>query len=240
MEIDTITSRLSEGFQYVDQFSQTETIGKHGAYLPGLPSMNERAVVAEAVDFWFKNYSSEFSDKTKLATEVVYPESARSKADIVLTSKSSKGSEPEWAIEVKRFQFVGDNGKNNDFGVAKMFSPYLKDRSLAHDAQRLAMSTVAKRKAVLVYGFEYNLKLCAQSARIHPDHIERINSIQKVCKINDSESPHIDFDPLITRVSPNLAEVVNVVGFTDLTIENLWRHPCGGQLRVLCWEVSAL
>jgi hypothetical protein len=139
---------------------------------------------------------------------------------------------------VKRFQFVGDNGKNNDFGVAKMFSPYLKDHSLSHDAKRLAESLVADRKIVLVYGFEYDLNVTRESRLRHPEELSRIREIERVCMINNPINPGINFDLLVDRVAPNLQEVVKVVNFADISIDGLWRHPCGGRVRVLAWEVA--
>ena len=56
---------------------------------------------------------------------VSYP-SKRGKCDLVL---SGQGFKPEfglaayeWAIENKYVRFIGDNGKNNDYGVTKVVS----------------------------------------------------------------------------------------------------------------------
>ena len=244
MNVDLIVTRFIEGLQYVDAHTTTVTSARSGeAYLPGVQSMNERTAVGEVVAFWTQNYPSDFKPSSLCRTEQPYPESAAKKADIVFDSLSietdNKGAIERWAVEAKRFQFVGDNGKNNDFGVAKMFSPYLKDSSLSHDAHRLAESAVATRKVVLVYGFEYDLSITRQSLKIHPTHAERIKNIERVCKNNDPISPGINFDLLITRVGPNLKEVVEVRDFADRSATGLWRHPCGGRIRVLGWEICS-
>lgn len=244
MNVDLIVTRFIEGLQYVDAHTSTVTTARSGdPYLPGVQSMNERTTVGEVAAFWIENYPSDFTPSAVCKTEHPYPESATKKADIVFDSFSIEtdkiGAIERWAIEAKRFQFVGDNGKNNDFGVAKMFSPYLKDRSLSHDAQRLAESAVAERKVVLVYGFEYDLTVTRQSLKFHPMHAERIRNIETVCRNNDPISPGINFDLLITRVGPNLKEVVEVQDFADRTATGLWRHPCGGKVRVLGWEICS-
>ena len=40
--------------------------------------------------------------------------------------------------------------------MQKCISPYLKDRSLVHDVEKLDNATFAKKKAVIFYGFEYD------------------------------------------------------------------------------------
>ena len=91
--------------------------------------------------------------------EVPYP-IGRGKCDLVL---SGVGFKPEfglaayeWAIENKYVRFIGDNGKNNDYGVTKVVSPYRKDRSSVLDAERLLKFHPAEKKAILMYGFEFN------------------------------------------------------------------------------------
>ncbi|MDU7428270.1 MAG: hypothetical protein E7K79_05780 [Actinomyces urogenitalis] len=68
--------------------------------------------------------------------EQPYPSLPRSaKLDHVLSATGhDERGEPEWGIEIKRLQSLGDNGKVNDFLTAKVLSPYLRDRSLLHDA----------------------------------------------------------------------------------------------------------
>jgi hypothetical protein len=245
VNVETIASRFIEALKEVDRTTTTTTYSRKGfAYLPGVHSMNEQSTVSEVVEYWKKKYPNDFHPNCVCHVEYEYPESKAKKADIVFevtndpTLFSGPNDTTKWAIEVKRFQFVGDNGKNNDFGVAKMFSPYLKDRSLAHDAERLAESSVSDRKVVMVYGFEYDRRTIAEAKRLHPQHIDRIREVETVCRKNNSTNPSIDFDLLIKRVKPNLEEVVKVVDFADKQETGLWRHPCGGRTRVLAWEIQ--
>ena len=243
MNVDLIASRFIEALRYVDEHTTTVTRNRKGAtYLQGVQSMNERDTVKEVVDYWKVAHANDFLPPKLCLTEQPYPESRAKKADVLFDAyrfeASSSLEKTKWAVEAKRFQFVGDNGKNNDFGVAKMFSPYLKDHSLAHDAKRLAESSVADRKVVLVYGFEYDLVVTRNALVVHPSEAQRIRAVERVCKNNNPVNPSIDFDLLIERVIPNLQEVVNVIGFADHSAEGLWRHPCGGKVRVLAWEIA--
>jgi hypothetical protein len=246
--LSNLVSRFGTCLSLVDKNTATVTMGKHGAYLPGVQSMNEQVAVSEVVDYWRRLFPDDFHPRGECHVEVPYPMSPRSKADICFTTTNQFVDDSQlsllqtqkfgWAVEVKRFQFVGDNGKNNDFGVAKTFSPYLKDRSLAHDAQRLCESGLAERTAVLMYGFEYNEESCMKAMTLHPNEAARIREILKVCKINSPSSPSINFDLLISRLNPNLEEVVSIVDYAEQKFPDLWRHPCGGELRIMAWEIS--
>ena len=103
--------------------------------------------------------SDEFQHFSEKWFEVSYP-SKRGKCDLVL---SGQGFKPEfglaayeWAIENKYVRFIGDNGKNNDYGVTKVVSPYRKDRSSVLDAERLLKFHTVEKKAILMYGFEFD------------------------------------------------------------------------------------
>ena len=61
----------------------------------------------------------------------------------------------EWAIEMKYVRFIGDNGKNNDYGVTKVASPCARTATRL-DAERLQGFTPAKRRAIVMYGFEFD------------------------------------------------------------------------------------
>jgi hypothetical protein len=75
---------------------------------------------------------------------VPYPGS-RQKCDLLVA---------EWAIEVKMARPNGDNGKPDDTSIKDILSPYESDRSAVSDAMKLAATTLAPRKAILIYGFE--------------------------------------------------------------------------------------
>ena len=64
------------------------------------------------------------------------------------------GEPLEWAIEIKMSRPNGDNGKPGDTAIKDILSPYAADRSALTDCVKLTASTVAPRKAILIYGFD--------------------------------------------------------------------------------------
>lgn len=88
----------------------------------------------------------------RFVTSVAYPESARRKCDLCL------GIAPnwEWSIEVKMIRLLGDNGKLNDNIIMHILSPYPEHRSALTDCQKLARSIISGKKALLIYGYDYD------------------------------------------------------------------------------------
>lgn len=84
---------------------------------------------------------------------VPYP-AARQECDLCL------GEAPlwQWAIEVKMLRFMGNNGKPNDNILTHILSPYPDDRSALTDCDKLRASGFAGRKAILIYGFDYDYR----------------------------------------------------------------------------------
>ena len=240
MELELIVDRFAEGLKYVDQNSAY--IGSNqrtkSTYLPGVPTMPEINVSKEVLKWWVAAYPSDFLPSNAYQTEVPYPEIPRAKCDIVFSSDGNWPDLPEWAIEVKRIQFVGDNGKNNDYNVPKILSPYLKDRSLIHDIRRMRAHPIARFQAVVGYAFSYDFETCNDAKLRHPNETARISEIEKVCRVNDSLNGVLRSDDLIhfADLQFKSAEVVNkmvVKPFSDL-----WRHPCGGKGNVFAWQVE--
>jgi hypothetical protein len=58
-------------------------------------------------------------------------------------------------VEVNMARFRGDNGKPDDTALKDLLSPYSGDRSALTDCQKLAESGFPCRKALMVYGFDY-------------------------------------------------------------------------------------
>ena len=86
-----------------------------------------------------------------IALEVSYPAYRRKKCDLCI------GEEPiwQWAIEVKMFRLMGDNGKLNDNLMSHILSPYPGQRSAVTDTTKLLASGLRARKAILIYGYDY-------------------------------------------------------------------------------------
>jgi len=195
--------------------------------------MTESYLVRAIDEWWGLNYPADFHPTDSHRIEVPYPVGPRGKCDQVLTTDGDD-SIPEWAIEVKYPQLVGNNGKRNDFAVTKTLSPYRKDRSLHHDVERLRESPMGRRCAVLVICFSYTETSCARALERHPQHEETIREIRDVCRQNGGSllaSPLAEFADGILRVR----QLVRT-SFVHEPFE-AWRHPCGGQGVVFGWEV---
>jgi hypothetical protein len=61
-----------------------------------------------------------------------------------------------WAIEAKMLRIMGDNGKPNDNILMHILSPYPAHRSALTDCEKLVASGFEGKKAVLIFGYEYD------------------------------------------------------------------------------------
>lgn len=238
LDISTIVERIADGLVAIDAMA----LRSKPKYLRGLPSMLEPDVCAELRDWWHETYPKDFNPPGAIGIQRAYPRPKKSRrgplCDLVLSTDGT-WPDPEWAIEVKRIQLVGDNGKNNDFGLPKVISPYLKDRSLVHDAIRLRTSGLSKRCAVVGYGFEYDQSSLAAAMQFHKGARQRaaISALQSVCTKNDPTNLNYGLLPLIDVVNVLLAQQCLPKSSVHTIRNNVWTHPCGGRLRVFAWEI---
>ena len=240
MDLGLILNRFAEGIKEVDKTTTHISANRRTGvvYLPGMKTLTERKFVEELVNWWKVAYPSDFNPKNAIQAEVPYPNIPRAKCDLVLSSDGSLLSSPDWAIEVKHIALVGNNGKNNDFGVAKILSPYLKDRSLIHDIERMKNSGMGRRKAVIAYSFEYDKQTCAESLTRHPQHRDIVDNIAEVCRLNDpvnGEYPLLPMAEFADEIfqSKKLVHQLQVQDFSGV-----WRHPAGGNGKVFGWELQ--
>jgi hypothetical protein len=113
-------------------------------YQPGIGPHGEDA----AVQLVLAQLSVLAPRRYLIATQVPYPGDSQ-RCDLGL------GSPLDWVIEVKMARAFGDNGKPDDTYLKDLLSPYPQDHSALSDAAKLRGSRFGMRKAVLVYGFEY-------------------------------------------------------------------------------------
>lgn len=199
MEIIDILKRFSEGLLYVDTHTTHQSANSRSGeiYLPGVKTLRESQFVKELSDWWLTEYQEDFNPAGALYREVPYKNIPRAKCDLQLSTDGSMLSHPEWSIEVKHIALVGNNGKNNDYGVAKILSPYLKDRSLIHDIHRMRNYANSKRKAVVGYCFTYDIDSCRVAKEKHPEHVEYVENIERVCQTNDPLTLQYSVLPMI-------------------------------------------
>jgi hypothetical protein len=83
--------------------------------------------------------------------EIPYPSAPRSKCDLRIKVEGEY-----WVVEVKMLRVMGDNGKPNDNILMHILSPYAAHRSALTDCQKLVLSGFEGRKAILIFGYEYD------------------------------------------------------------------------------------
>ncbi len=239
MELVGILQRFAEGLVVVDAETHHHSSNQRTkeVYLPGVKTLNERKFVEELVTWWLRDHGTDFNPSSGIDREIPYPNFPRASCDLIMSTDGSPISFPEWAIEIKHIALVGNNGKNNDYGVAKILSPYLKDRSLIHDINRMRRHPIGKRQAVIGYCFEYDFTTCIEAMLMHPSHSEYVTNIREVCRKNDPSSGYLGVMPMVEFanqifVSRGLVKKVEIQNF-----EGAWRHPCGGRGQIFGWEI---
>jgi len=236
MELTEIVERYAEALESVDRLPHPPRSNQRtgNAYRQGIKSLTEPQVVTSVDSCWAAAHPEDFSERQAIRVGVRYPTMKTvTKCDHVFSTDDS-GPEPEWAIEWKNAQLVGDNGKGNDFTVSKVLSPYLKDRSILHDVLRLRTYPLARRHAVVGYGFGYNLQTCEEARSLFPGEGDRISHLEDACRGNGGElslRPLLDFAESILYVRGLIPGPRTQRAFTA------WAHPCGGHGIVFGWEV---
>jgi hypothetical protein len=81
---------------------------------------------------------------------VPYPELPRQRCDLCFGRPKAW----DWAVEVKMLRILGDNGKANDNILMHIFSPYPAHRSAVTDCSKLAATSLASKRAILIYGYD--------------------------------------------------------------------------------------
>ena len=238
MELQTIVDRIAEGLTSIDAEDEGGRFNRRTGepYLKGLKTMSERDVTTELVKWWPNAHPSDFGEQLEVIGEVPYPKSSNDRCDIVIREVTTE--KPIWAIEVKHIALVGDNGKNNDYGVAKMLSPYLKDRSLRHDMIRLRDSGFGCSSASVVYSFSYSPKSVEEALSRYPMHADRIGAMEQVRESAQDEKGEYSIEPMVKLVT----HMLKTEGLANETAKSefsgAWAHPCGGEGIVAAWAVS--
>jgi hypothetical protein len=122
--------------------------GGGGVFRPGIGPHPEDAVVRMCLDEMAVTTPAKYGPHQR---GVPYSGVGRSKCDVCL------GIAPnwEWAIEAKLLRFLGDNGLPNDNMLTHILSPYPRDCSALTDCTKLVNAALAKRTAVLIFGYEH-------------------------------------------------------------------------------------
>ena len=242
MELKLILERLAVALDHVDKTTDIINESNKGhRYLPSFFSLREQQQVKLLLTAWSELFPEDFGS---FNLEVKYPTNKRTNCDVCLFSTDQILTADnllfDWALELKYLRFVGDNGKKNDFGVGKAVSPYLHESSSVLDAYRLSkeihQDQLAKRAAVIMYGFEYGDDVIEHADRICESigNYGRSKSLKQTIKTFGGTLTLNPIIPLFdlaagqhTKLSP--AEVVE---FGPLS-----RHPCALRGKFIGWEI---
>lgn len=149
LDLASLVSDFCSALKRVDDTRPVWHNARTGAaFLPGIGPHPETEAVRRIVEDLRR--SAQHAAWTSAAVGVPYPSAPRQKCDLVL------GEPPQWAVEVKLFRLLGDNGKLNDNMLMHVLSPYPAHRSALTDVKKLASSGFECRLAVLVYAFDYD------------------------------------------------------------------------------------
>ena len=252
MELNHIVDRVAASMKIVDASTMTQRASRtgSGAYIPCIGTIWEEDATREVLAEWNKSFPDLVGYKASWV-EVPYPDRKSTKCDFVINTTgftTTFGNPPyEWSIENKYVRFIGDNGKNNDYGVTKVVSPYRKDRSSVLDAERLAEFTLSTRKAIMMYGFEFDsdshrLALDWLKNNQHrPDHEQNVERVRNMMKVLDNTDPTnnemsmIDLVPLFEAACATRGIKLGPLVTTEIL--GLTRHPLYHKGRILAWEV---
>lgn len=238
MDLRQIVSRVAEGLTAIDALDQGGRSNRRTGkpYLKGLKTMSEHEVTTGLVAWWPGAHPEDFGEGVEIVSETPYPHSPRDRCDIVVREINS--GKPVWAIEVKHIALVGDNGKNNDYGVTKMLSPYLKDRSLRHDVIRLRDSGFGCSSATVVYSFSYSPQTVKEALSRYPMHSDRIRELDHVRESAQDEKGSYSIGPMVKLATHMLTTEGLVQATAEAEFSGAWAHPCGGMGIVAAWRVA--
>jgi hypothetical protein len=148
-DLDGLVKAFAAGMKAADARAPRAVNQRSGTpYQPGLGPHPEARTVALVMEEIASAAPDGFGE---YRLGVPYAAGSQQKCDLCL------GTAPQWswAIEVKMIRMLGENGKPNDNLPTHILSPYPQHRSALTDCGKLLASALAGRKAILMFGYEY-------------------------------------------------------------------------------------
>lgn len=264
MELSQIVETISDLIPVIDSTTEIQNHNRRNKrpYVKGVATLFEPQFTKELVRCW----RSKFPETVSIIDdEHPYP-SSKETCDLILTDSmvDVQFGTFEWAIELKYLRLVGNNGNNNDYVMQKAISPFLKDRSLVHDIEKLKKARFGKRKAVIFYGFDYDetsvehaQSLCEKIVEsignsqyyvesppdvdkfLEDDLIPTPRNLRRVISSVDKHGDTYSLDS-VTEVIDAFMKINNISAGDPIvrSFEGLNRHPCGSFGRVVGWEIA--
>lgn len=147
MSLDEVVRDLAFGIKAVDDQHPVAVNQRTGAsYQPGIGPHTEALTTKLVVE----TLATRIERWNDYRLGVPYGNGSRQACDLCL------GTDPwDWAVEVKMLRLMGDNGKTNDNILMHILSPYPAQRSALTDCEKLVDVDLGKRRAVVIYGYDY-------------------------------------------------------------------------------------
>jgi hypothetical protein len=259
VELKDIVERMVKGIKQIDDKIDhgRKSPTKWGPYLGGIGSAYEIDIRDELMEHWNRKYT----DSTMIA-EVSYPEkelTGRCDLCISETSDTIRGSDIyDWGIELKSIANIGDNGGVNNFGIGKVVSPYKAEKSSVHDCDKLRKSNISKKKAVVMFGFEFDsesVEYCRiweeENQNLIPEHqippnVDakgkpykfRWERMKQVLETNTYENSW-EWEAIVPIFEGSCKAMgIELQNHVNIPFSGLTRHPVYRKIRFLGWEVK--
>ena len=143
-KLQDFVSALARAIGQADNEKPIWTSPKGREYQPGIGPHTEKKTLELATD------CIELTQVVpSIRLELSYPHQTRNRCDVAI------GDPVEWAIEVKMFRRMGDNGSPNDNMMKHILSPYSQDRSALTDCSKLLKSGFNAKFGIVIYGYDY-------------------------------------------------------------------------------------
>lgn len=143
VHLSHVVTAFAHGLMAADSLNPTWVSASGRAYSAGIGPHTEAATITLVLDA----LSPSCHAAAKAQVSVPYPCVARQRCDVVLPG--------QWALEFKLLRFLGDNGKQNGNMLTHILSPYPSDRSALTDCDKLAASGFPERRAIVIWGYDY-------------------------------------------------------------------------------------
>jgi len=100
----------------------------------------------------------------------------------------------------------------------------------------LQEANIARKKAVIGYGFNYSEESLNVALTKHPEHIDRIKTAIKIVKSGGTLDNKMELGPLLEIADFIVLKLGFVKPLVTIPFSGAWRHPMGGDGTIFAWE----
>jgi hypothetical protein len=248
----TFMDIIKQALEYIDLHTNTintvtyRNIGPVNCE-PSVHSLKEGQLVEE-IRSYLSNYHINFPASNVVFSNIVinnrYPSNGGrnvKKVDLEFTTNNEK-----WIVEFKKFNMIGNNGKQNDYGIQKALSPFPIHRSFLGDFVYLkslkdSLNNPDYKYAVIAIGFDYpqdpppTIGSYLHSPTLPYTVQERIQNVNKVCDLNlGNYKVTTIYQQFGLFINSNYENMNNIIEH-DFYAKS--KHPCSGEGKLFGVEI---